>query len=301
MLSPTDAIEYRAYKKQKKLGEISLAMSRSGVSIGIGDDAQRVCERAVRIRQAAVQAPLTRLLSVREYLTRNRVKMDCVVGGVGETLTKVKTYEVKLARKYGAAEVTVAVTPSLMSACRYTEVKRELKKIRRAAKHMAVKVQIDKKYPFTAISRVARICCEVGVQYVCVPYFAGCEKLRYDLACGCLLEISGVKTLDEYKRLTGAGVGRIVTERPWEIYTEWLKETEKLEIGTVPTALSEEKKEQKTEVEKKENKTNEKPSANTTEPPVTVGQGEKPVELLSKPKSDNDYRCRLEGTELKFL
>ena len=280
-LSPTDAMEYRAYKKQKKIGEISLAMSRSCTPIRLGEDAQRICERAVRIRQAAVKAPLTSLLSVKEYLTRNKMRMDCVIGGNGEHLTKVKAYEIKLARKNGATEVTVAITPSLMSACRYTEIKRELKKLKRAAKNMSLKVWVDKKHSFPAIARVARISCEVGAQYVCVPHFDGCERLRYDLTHGCLLEVSEVNTLEEYKRLSGAGVGRIVTSHIWEIYSEWMKEAEKI---TIPPT------QKKSEVT--ENKVVTKPST-----PQTAAQP--PKNLVGNPEMN--YCCRLEGSDLKFL
>ena len=298
-LSPTDAMEYRAYKKQKKIGEISLAMSRSCTPIRLGEDAQRICERAVRIRQAAVKAPLTSLLSVKEYLTRNKMRMDCVIGGNGEHLTKVKAYEIKLARKNGVAEVTVAITPSLMSACRYTEIKRELKKLRRAAKNMSLKVWVDKKHSFPAIARVARICCEVGAQYVCVPHFDGCERLRYDLTRGCLLEVSEVNTLEEYKRLAGAGVGRIVVTRPWDIYNEWLKEAEKIEIGKVSSASQNAQKTEKVE-DKMPQIAGEKPiTAQTKE--VKPVLPPKPALPALKTDGETNYRCRLEGTELKFL
>ena len=91
---------------------------------------------------------------------------------------------------------------------------------------MNLKVWIDKRYPFSTIARVARISAEVGAKYFCLPYFAGCERLRYDLAFGCLLEISEVETLEQFKKMAIAGMGRIVTSAISEIHAEWLREIE---------------------------------------------------------------------------
>ena len=45
-----------------------------------------------------------------------------------------------------------------------------------------------------------------------------------------------METLDCYKKLVNAGVGRIVTDYAWEIYAEWLKEVEKINF---PELMSE--------------------------------------------------------------
>ena len=291
LLSSADALEYRAYKKQKKISEVSLAMSRSSAVLKFGEDAKRVCERAVRMRQAAVKAPLTRLLSVKDYLSRNKMRMDCMVGGDGEQVTKVKEYEIKLARKNGVSEVTVAVTPSLLQGCNYSEIKKELKKLKRAAKNISLKVWVDKKYSFPTIARIARICGEVGAQFVCVPYFEGCERLRYDLMRGCYLEVSEVETLADYKRLSSVGIGRIVTSKPWEIYTEWLKEAEKIEIGTVPPLLPLEIKKSSSTIEKTEEKPN---VGGTTAQAASVMPAVKTSE-------ETNYRCRLEGNGFMII
>ena len=91
---------------------------------------------------------------------------------------------------------------------------------------MALKVWVDKKYPFPMLARLARLVSEMGADYFCVPYFVGCERLRYDLFKGCRLEVSEVETLADFKKMAGAGVERIVTQRVSEIYLEWVKEAE---------------------------------------------------------------------------
>lgn len=281
MLSLSDAAEFCAYKRQKKINEIMAAMSRSATPITDREDAQRVCERAVRLRQAAVKINPIRLMQVGEYLSRNGVKMDCIIGGEGETLGRVKAYEAKVARKMKAKELTVVVAPSLIIGCRYTEIKKELKKVARVAKDSLCKVWVDKKYPYTTLARIARIASEVGAKYFCVPYFKGCERLRLDLTGGCQLEVSEVETLEDFRKMTEAGVGRIVTSHIWEIYSEWMKEAEKI---TIPPT------QKKSEVT--ENKVVTKPST-----PQTAAQP--PKNLVGNPEMN--YCCRLEGSDLKFL
>ena len=281
MLSLSDATEFCAYKRQKKINEITSAIARSATPIGDKEDAQRVCERAVRLKQAAVKISPIRLLQVRDYLTRNGVKIDCIIGGDGETLGRVKVYEAKLARRMKAKELTVVIAPSLIIGCRYAEIKKELKKLLRAAKDALCKVWVDNKYPYTTLARVARIASEVGAKYFCVPYFKGCERLRLDLTGGCQLEISDVETLEDFRKMTEAGVGRIVTSHIWEIYSEWMKEAEKI---VLPSA-------------KKPSETP-KPQE-TISKPSGAGTALVPAKTTGNPETD--YRCRLEGSDLKFL
>lgn len=222
-LNATEAEEFRLYQKRKRLNEISSALTRSVSTLTGGEDVQRTCERAVRLRQIAVKTPLSKLAQAALYLADGRVRLDCVIGGTGETLTKVKQYETRLALKK-AQEITLLITPSHLDACRYNEIRREIKKIVKTAGKAGVKVRVEKSYPSAVLSRLARIACECRARYLSVPFFAGCEKLRLDLTGGCALEVTDVQTLADYRKLTDAGVGRIVTDRAWEIYSEWLRE-----------------------------------------------------------------------------
>ncbi|MBQ8322700.1 MAG: hypothetical protein IJX91_01905 [Clostridia bacterium] len=276
VLTAAEAEEFRAYKRKKRIAEVTGALARSEAGIGNGEDVQRVCERAVRLRQAAVRLPLTKLSMAAYYLKTSGVKLDCTVGGDGETLAKVKAYEAKLAVKRGAGEITVAVTPSFLDSCRYNEIRRELKKVRRAVGRATLKVRMEKTSSPTTVARVARLASDAGAAFFSVPYFPGCERIRVDMTNGCKLEVSGVNTAELLKSLIAAGVGRVVTERAWEIYSEWIREANEEPIAS--------------EVKPK---TEEKPAS----APTTVGK----LLVTSKPDPETDYRCRLEGSDLKFL
>ena len=280
-ISRREAEEYRAYKRKQLQADIVKALSNSESSILNGEDVQRVCERAIRLRQAAVKTSLTRLALASRYLAGSKVKLDCVVGGTGETLTKVKTLEARLAARKKAAEITVVVAPSLVDGCRYGEIRRELKKVRRAAGKVPLKVRVEQTASLTTLARLARIACETGARFFSVPYFDDCQKLCVNFTRGCGLEVSGVDDTDAFRKLSKAGVARIVTDRGFEIYAEWLKKGyEELVVETVNVA-----KEEKTEQSSLQ--TPEQPSKQATEPP-------------QNPSSETDYRCRVQGTKLTF-
>lgn len=283
-ISKREAEEYRAYKRKKLQADIVAALGNSESSLLKGEDVQRVCERAIRLRQAAVKVPLTRLAAAARYLTGSKVKLDCVVGGTGETLTRVKALEVKLAAKKKATEITVLVAPSHVDGCRFTEIRRELKKLRRAAGKVPLKVRVEQTSSPSALARIARIACETGAKFFSVPYYAECERLHVNFTRGCGLEISGVDDTECFRRLTKAGVARIVTDRGFEIYAEWLKKG-------YEELISEISKAEETE------KTEEKPKPQ--EEPSTV-QEKAPPASSQPPSSETDYRCRLEGKKLTF-
>ncbi len=142
-LTHADAEEYRTYKKRKKLNEVTAAIARSEGTLMGGEDVQRACERAIRLRQAAVKLPLSKLSQAATYLARSGVKLDCVVGGTGETLVKVKAFEAREAVRRNAKEVTLVLTHSHLDCCRYGEIRREIRKVRRAAKRADLKVSVQ--------------------------------------------------------------------------------------------------------------------------------------------------------------
>lgn len=225
-LTRKDAEEFRAYKRRKRMAEVTLAVSRSESTLFAGEDVQRVCERAMRLKQAAIKTPLSKLSVAKSYLGNAFVRLDCVVGGTGETLAKVKAYEARMAVKKGAKEITVPVTPSLFDACRYVEIRKELKRVKKSIGKAALKVRVERVNSPTSLSRIARISSEIGAKFFSVPYFVGCERLRLDLTGGCQLETTGVERLETYRTLVDRGVERIVTDKAWEIYNDWMREAQ---------------------------------------------------------------------------
>ena len=282
-LTHNEAEEYCAYKRQKKISEIMAAMRRTESELFIGESAVKLCEQAIRLRQAAVKVLPSDLIARGETLLKSGVKLDCVLGGNGETMASVKAFEAKKALRAGASELTLVLTPSLILNCRYGELRKEIRRVRRAAKKAVLKVRLERTYPQASLERLARICAEQGAQYFSLPYFTGCERLQAELTGGCLLEISEIETLAVFKEMTGVGVGRMLVKRAWELYAEWLKEVEKITVAK--ETLSASTKPEETDEEKRE-----LPSRL----PVL------PMKAPVNPTQTNS-RSRLEGSDLKFL
>lgn len=227
-ITANEAIEYREYKRQRKRAEILSAIANSEGILTNFEDEKKVRERAMRLRQAAVCMTPKRLEMLGEVFRQNAVAIDCVIGGNGETLTKVKAYEARTAVRMKAREVTLMLSPYLVLNCQYAEIEKEVRRVRRAAGKTTLKVRVDRVYTPGILSRLARLCAEIGVAYFCVPYFEGCERLRLDLKGGCKLQVFEVEGLETFKKLHAAGVERIVTTQAWEMYSEWMKEVEKI-------------------------------------------------------------------------
>ncbi len=297
-LSRKEAEEYCAYKRQKKISEIMSAMRRSESELTYQISGVKLCERASRLRQISVRMTPSDLSGRGEIFKQSPLKIDCVIGGNGETFAKVKAYEAKCAIREGAKELTLVLTPSLLESCRYQELRKEIRRVCRVAGKIPVKARVEKVYPQSTLTRLARLCCEMGAKYFSVPYFEGCHLLQAELSKGCLLEVYGVEKLTEFKEMTGAGMGRVVTSHAWEIYTEWLKEVEEI-VFSQPVSTPSAKPTpplpsitasvllKAKEPTKKEDAPS--PLQTATKPPV-VGQKD----------SETDYHCHLEDGKLKF-
>ena len=283
-ISRREAEEYRAYKRKKLQADIATALAGSESSLLNGEDIQRVCDRAIRLRQVAVKVPLSRLAVASRYLSGSKVKLDCVIGGTGETLTKVKSLEAKLATKRKASEITLVIAPSLVDGCRYGEIRREIKKVRRAVGKTPLKVRVEQTASLTTLSRLARVACEAGAKFFSVPYFQECERLKNNFTRGCALEISGVNDTENFRRLFKAGVARIVSNNAFEIYADWLKKGYEELLAETKQETKQEIKEERTQTQTEKSET-EKQTGEQTEKNVS---------------SETDYRCRLEGTKLYF-
>ena len=306
VISSKEAAEYCEYKRQRKRADIRSAMLKSEGVLAENGDMKKVCERAVKYRQAAVRMTPMALENIRPWINAGGLNADCLVGGNGETLSKVKAYEAKCALKLKAKELTVVLSPTMLAECRYTGIRRELKRLRRIAGKAVLKARLDVRYSPERLARVSKICAEVGVDYLSVPYYEGCERLRTGLLGRCRLEVYGVETLDEYKKMSLSGVERIVTERAEEIQNEWMKEVETI---TFPKPLKVEKLTEiqaETQEEKEGEKGEESPCGVMPAAVVSTPVGVSAVEKENCPQTNNergeerDCKCRLDGAELNL-
>lgn len=251
LLPRKEAVEYYEYKRKKKREEICEAISRSECTLKEVSKVKSVCEKAHKLRQSAVRVTPVELVQIENSFKNGWVVADCVIGGTGETLPKVKAYEARLALRKKAKELTVMLSPSLLASRSYGGIRKELKKLRKIAKNALLKAYAPKGTEREVLSGMCRVCSEVGVDYFCVPYFVGCERLILELSGGCRLEVSEVSDTETYKKLSIAGVGRIVTDNAEYIYTEWLKELDKIRLPEEKPFVERKSEEEKEKTQEK--------------------------------------------------
>lgn len=232
-ISSTEADEYRAFKKQKRIAEAKSAMSRveaesatRGTTIA---ELKKICDGAKTSGLASVRVYPTLLASAKAFLLGSNVKCDCVVGGLGETLTKVKAYECKQARKLGAGEITLVLSPSMLKSGRTGEVKREIKKVVKSAKKSIVKVVAEGDLQAVEYVKLARLLSSTGAKFLSVKYYVGVEGLKMQLGDCCMLEVTDVSDFSDFKTLIKGGVERIGTVASEEIYAMLMKEAENVQ------------------------------------------------------------------------
>lgn len=227
-ITTQEAIEYREYKRQKKRAEILSAVANSEGILLDCEDERKVRDNAMRLRQAAVCMSPERLQSLGEAYLQKGIAVDCIIGGNGETLAKVKAFEAKRAARLKARELSLVLSPYAVLNNRYEEIAKEIKLVKRAAPKLLLKVRVNRAYNPTILARLARISEGNGASYFCIPYHEGCERLKTELKKGCKLQVDGVDDLAVFKKMHGAGVQRIVTTQAWEMYSAWMKEVEKI-------------------------------------------------------------------------
>ncbi len=237
LLSDSEAEEYRNFKRQKYIAAVNQNIRRACLDLTEVNSVQEISELCALAKKhliATVRTTPDRLPTVRAALLESQTKIDVLLGGTGKTLWKVKAYETKLCVRSGAGELTVMPNPAFLETEKFTELKKELKKILKKAKTIPVKVFIAKQGELPKLFRLSRLLKELGVG-MSVPYFLGVERIKLDDKTGSFLEVRGVETAAEYQKMIGAGVERIQTSRLVEIYAELIKEAENYSFS-VPVA-----------------------------------------------------------------
>lgn len=228
LLSPTEAEEYCKFKREKYIRSVVQAMEKAslcGEKAISQEDERRLFDLAIRHGAASFQTTPCGLPQAKRTLVGRKTAIDCIVGGNGKTLSKVKAYEARLAYRGGAKEITLVLNPDHLQTEKWSEMKKEIKRVSRKARKGIVRVWLDKRENVATFFRFARFFAEAGVG-VSVPYFEGVERLKTTERIKTSVEVRDVETATQYERLAKAGIDRIQTSRLQEIYDELMKEAE---------------------------------------------------------------------------
>ena len=216
VLSPTEAEEYCVFKRKKRVEEVLSALKKTVVAPPAELTAAEIakCAEIARgVKSLALRVPPNKLATAKNALL-GKVAADAIVGGNGETLWKVKRYETKRAIAGGAGRITLALSASAVSAGKFGETKREIKKICKTAKKRPVTVALPEAFARTldksVWKKIAALAADYGAKYLSVPFYAGAAELRTFLKDTCMLEVAGVENSADFKILAAAGAESMV-------------------------------------------------------------------------------------------
>ncbi len=227
VLSPSEAEEYCVFKRKKRVEEVLSALRKAVIAPPAELSLAEILKCAEIARAAktlALRVPPNKLAAAKSALARNSsgaatrggagVAADAIVGGTGETLWKVKRYETKRAVAGGAGRITLILSPSAVSAGKFGETKREIKKVCKAAKKRPVTVALPETFARTldrsVWKKIAALAADYGAKYLSVPFYAGAAELRTFLKDTCMLEVAGVENSADFKILIASGAESIV-------------------------------------------------------------------------------------------
>lgn len=249
-LTSAEAEAYQAYKREKHILEVMNYIQKS-VLDAREEDVKKAATLATKHGCAALKVLPIQLANARALLEGSRTKTDCLVGGTGETFLKVKVYETKLARRAGAQEISLCLNENDVKNNRFNEIKKEIKKVCKAAKGAVVKVRLKESWDNETLLKLCRISVEAGAKFVSVPYFEGCERLRNDLYSNLNIEVTNVATTAVFKKMAGAGMQRIQTTRLQNTYDDLMNEAENVTLEQAATKAVEETVQEPTPQKKK--------------------------------------------------
>lgn len=230
VLSRAEAEEYCAFKRRKRAEEVRQAFLKTELQAELplkSETLKTLFFDAKKLRVAAVK--LTPNFVAAAHGT---IGADAIIGGTGETTSKVKFYEAKRAIRDGASELTLILSETLTERERTGELKREIKKLSKLSSRALLKIATPKNASKQQILSLASLVSEVGVKMLSVPYFIGAEDLKSEIGARCMLEITDVADVATYKTLLLSGVERIATKNGNAVYEALMKEAEQCDFSS---------------------------------------------------------------------
>ena len=226
-ISPEEMEEFAEFKRRKKADELRRRLQMIDHTLlrqtATREEIRKLCEEARTLGFYSVCVQPVYVSLCRTVLKNDpQVKIACVVGfPMGENVTPVKVYETKRAVADGADEIDMVLCVSAVKNGDYAYVKREIKKVVRAAQGRPVKVILETSL-LTRDEMVRAACCarDAGAAFVktSTGYFGGGAKaedvrlLKETVRGDCLVKASGgIRTAEDFAAMEGAGADRIGT------------------------------------------------------------------------------------------
>ena len=146
-LSEAEAAEFEEFQRTRREAEAELTLKKIVVDASKRETDRHAlnaaCDTAKRLGAFAVLVSPVNVSAARRRLGGSESKIACVVGGTGESIMPIKQKEAKRAMAQGAGEIRLIPCYSALFSGNTTYLKREIKKVRRAAKKCRLVLSLD--------------------------------------------------------------------------------------------------------------------------------------------------------------
>ncbi len=227
-ISAEEKSAFTEFKRTRKEAEIFLTLKKL-----IADASRRetdksalkkICEFAKKNSLSAVLVSPVNVSAAKKLLTGSGVRIVCIVGGNGETLSAVKKYETKRAVRAGADEVRLVPYYSALAGGNLGYLKREVKKVRKAAKGCGVALSLeDRMLSEDDVALGVRAACDGGAASVCVGGETPLLLRAIEAGAGKItVDCSDVENAEQLRSLQTLGALRLVSRCPEKVAEELL-------------------------------------------------------------------------------
>ncbi len=228
VLSAAEAAEYGEFKRTRREAEVTVALHKLIIDALQHEDRyslKTACNCARKMCSYGVLVSPVGAAAAKRHLQGSECYVIALVGGTGETLSSVKKYETKRAISAGAREIRLAVCYSALKAGNFGYVRREIKKVKRAARRVPLVVSLeDRRLSADEIALAVRCAADGGADAVCVRGETELVLRALRVSAGKLrVDASGVENAGQLKDLQKAGAACITTAFSEQIAGEMYK------------------------------------------------------------------------------
>ena len=240
-ISPEEMAEFEEFKKQKKVLELRRMLKTIDHTLlkqtATREDIRKLCREAVDYGFYSVCVQPVYVSDCADFLKdAPQIKIACVVGfPMGENKTETKVFETKRAVADGADEIDMVICISAVKNGEYGYVKREIKKVVKAARGNPVKVILETSLLTRDEMLKAAACArDAGAAFLktSTGYFGGgataddVRALKSVSKGKCAVKASGgIRNAETFREMLDAGADRIGTSSGTAIAEELKKQS----------------------------------------------------------------------------
>lgn len=231
VITPQEAVQFEEFKRTRREEEIAVRLKKSIVDASRRETDKRALAGALSLAKkygagAVLVSPVNVALASR-IAEDTHIGVICLVGGTGESLPAVKKCEAKKAFSCGAGEIRLVLCYSQLTGGNLNYLKREIKKVRKAAKKRPVTVSLeDHALSPKEVALGVKAAREAKADGVCVRGELSLLSAATDNGPNLHIEVSGVENAEQFNSLLRAGASRVCTHAIETIAGELFREAE---------------------------------------------------------------------------